>query len=296
MAKNDNEYQRLAYWADELPTNQDEEEIQCIINYLKSHVTWKQLLPFIKVGPDTVAAIGRLWRGKRNSTKYYSIQIRSRKLPDQLFRYTPFHPARLKELFCDNVLYLPSPSHFNDPFDCSLDEESRLTFIDAGIGCFSSKDDNILMFSHYADRHRGICFGVDSIKLVQSMSEMNNGIEAQIRPVWYFSVLPTLDFRTQPALSATCKDDLWSYEDEHRLFMVHRANLKPFGRYPFNSDAFTSVIFGCKASDECVSYIKSITGDLSHLEYFKAHQDPNRFGVKLLRIRRLGSALTSRST
>lgn len=287
MAENDNEYQRLAYWADDLPTDHNDEEIQSIINYLKSYVTWKQILPFIKVGPDTIAAIGRLWRSKRNSTKNYSIQIHCRKLPDQLFRYTPFCPDRLKELFCDDLLYLPSPSHFNDPFDCSLDEESRLTFIEAGIGCFSTKNDNILMFSHYADCHQGICFGIDPIKLVKSMSEMNNGIKAEFRPIWYFSVLPALDFKTQPALCATCKDDLWSYEDEYRLFMVHIASLKPSGLYRFNSDAFSSIIFGCKASDECVSYLKSITGDLSQLEYFKAHKEPNKFGVKLLRIRRL---------
>lgn len=286
-AEQDNEFQRLAYSADDLPTDPNDREIQDLIAYLQSNVKWSEIEPFVTLSLDSRICLAKMWERKQSSIDRYSIHIHRKQLPDQLFRYIRYDRERLLQLFKENRLYLPSPSQFNDPFDCSLDEPTRLTFIECGMGCFSAKKDNILMFSHYADHHRGLCFGVNPIQLATSMSDPKEGIRADVRPIWYFSTMPPLNFKTQPALCATCKHDVWSYEEEYRLFLARESSLLPSGAYHFNPNSLTSVIFGCRASDECISFIKTSCNHLPQIKYFKACREPNRFGVRLLKIEKL---------
>ena len=143
------------------------------------------------------------------------------------------------------------------------------------------------MFSHYADHHRGLCVGVDPSKLDNAMSDSTIGAHADIRQIWYFKTMPPLDFLKEPALCVTCKHDIWSYEQEYRLFLVRHGIVLPFGLRSLKPDAFTSIIFGCRASDEAISFIKSITSPLRVLKYFKAERQPNIYGVHLLDIRKL---------
>jgi hypothetical protein len=285
-AQQDREFQILSYWADTLKGNQDNEH-QSLLTYLQWNVQWPQIEPFINLDPNSRLHVAKMWQHKQASTNGYSIHIRCRKLPSELFRYSPFDKDRLLQLFRESNLYLPSPKQFNDPFDCSLDEATWLTFIECGMGCFSAKNNNILLFSHYADRHRGICFGVDPVKLALSLCNEADHVNADIRPIWYFNQMPPLDFMASPALCATCKHDVWSYEEEYRLFLSRHAKLLPSGTYAFSQDSLTSVIFGCCTSDECLSFVKAITSSHPTLKYFKAIRQPNRFGVELFEIAKL---------
>jgi hypothetical protein len=276
--------QDLEYGAIEYPDDLSAEPK--LIDYLQTHVKWSELEPFVTLSQDSKIRLAKMWESKKNQMDGYSIQILYKKLPDELFRYTRFNQQRLSQLFRDNELYLPSPSQFNDPFDCSLDEQTRLACIEWGVGSFSAKNDNILMFSHYANDHRGICFGVNPQKLADSM-ESPKVIKADVRPVWYFSKMPPLDFGREPALCVTCKHDVWKYEEEYRLFLLRKASPLPSGAYKFGPESLTSVIFGCRASDKCISFIKTVSGHLPSIKYFKACRQPNRFGVDLLEITKL---------
>ena len=35
------------------------------------------------------------------------------------------------------------------------------------VGCFSERNDSLLMWSHYADEHRGLCFGYNLCDLIK---------------------------------------------------------------------------------------------------------------------------------
>ncbi len=53
-----------------------------------------------------------------------------------------------------------NPEYFNDPFDPyykRIDIELLKNLKNIKMTCFSSKDDNLLLWAHYADYHRGIC-------------------------------------------------------------------------------------------------------------------------------------------
>jgi len=257
-----------------------------MIDYLQTHVKWSMLEPFVTLSRDSKIRLAEMWNSKKDRIDGYSINFGLKQLPNELFRYIRFNEQYLSQLFRDNKFYLPSPNQFNDPFDCSLDETTRLASIAWGIGCFSAKNNDILMFSHYANHHRGICFGVNPQELTNSMSDPK-GIKAQIRPVWYFNKMPPLDFSHEPALCVTCKHDVWKYEEEYRLFLVRGASPLPSGAYKFNPKSVTSVIFGCRASDRCISFIKRVSSHLPDIKYFKASRQPNRFGVELLEIKKL---------
>jgi Protein of unknown function (DUF2971) len=142
------------------------------------------------------------------------------------------------------------------------------------------------MFSHYADNHRGLCVGFDAHLLIDSLTAMNTPLRADVRPVWYLSKIPTLSLDIQPALCATCKSGIWSYEHEFRVFMSKGSSLSAYGLFAFDRGAITDVICGCQATDDTVAVCKSLTNDLPSCKQKKAFQVPNLFGVQLYEIQK----------
>lgn len=290
--KND-EFEKLSYWADNLPTEPTvpvNGETSKLIAYLKQHVKWKKIQPFLRILPNINSGLVKLWKNiETHSNNNYSITLHYRKLPVELFRYVPCNIEFLKVLFQKDELFLPSPSQFNDPFDCGFDEDIRLTFIEAAMGCFSSENNNILLFSHYADKHKGICFGIDPIRMVESISELNESASAHIRPIWYFKKLPNLDFDESKALFATCKDIVWEYEKEYRLFIEYKSSIRlmPSMHYRFSKDAIKSVTFGCNTADSDIAEIKKLTSHNENIQYFRAYRRSNKFGIELSNIQKL---------
>ena len=102
-----------------------------------------------------------------------------------------------------------------------------------GIACFSEKADDILMWSHYSDGHRGFYLEFDTRFEPFSKS----------LPVKYSETLPILSPRdkTIPPLMilATTKSIGWSYEKEWRAF--HEEGDKEFG---IDVETLTGVYFG----------------------------------------------------
>ena len=93
---------------------------------------------------------------------------------------------------------------------------------DIGVACFSEISDSILMWSHYADYHRGICLEYDKTELLN-----NRAAEMCIFPVLYEERMPdngeTL-FTDEPVEIAGMmyqtlftKHISWSYEREWRM-------------------------------------------------------------------------------
>jgi hypothetical protein len=119
------------------------------------------------------------------------------------------------------------------------------------------------------------------------MTTQNPGSRADIRPVWYFRVMPKLSITTQPALCATCKHDIWQYENEYRLFMAKGSSLMPSAVYSFDRNAIVEVIFGYRATDDSIAKAKSFTGNIPNCVNKKAVRVPNQFGVQLQIVQKL---------
>jgi hypothetical protein len=251
------------------------------VSYLRRAVPWGMLAPYLSCPPYLRDAAAAVWSRPAAQSGAFSALLQRISVPDTLYRYIRFRADWARELLSEGKLFMPCPAMFNDPFDCSLDESVRLTFIESAIGCFSTIPDDVLMFSHYADNHRGLCVGFDARRLLSSLTGRNKPLWSDLRPVWYFPVMPPLSRSSQPALCATCKHDIWAYEREFRVFIVRGSSLVPSGAFAFDREAISEVILGCKATDDTVAACKSLTDDLPSCKRLRAVQRPNQFGVQL---------------
>ncbi len=117
-----------------------------------------------------------------------------------------------------------------------------------GIFCMSSKRDNILMWSHYADAHRGFCLGFRTA----------NPFFGQALPIHeYSSDRPCLNLiepldSNQIAKALLTKANDWEYEDEWRL-VVHPGSSgdeKDPGVHTYPPEALVEVILGCRMTPQ----------------------------------------------
>lgn len=257
------------------------------LKFIQETITWNALVPHLSCPDYFREPIGSLWNGSVSSGNPISIHFQKIAIPKIVYRYMTFRHDRASQLLKEGKLFLPCPAMFNDPFDCSLDDATRLTFIEAAIGCFSTVPDDVLMFSHYADNHRGFSVGFDTRKLIRSITSLNRPLKADIRPVWYFPTMPRLSLKTQPALCATCKSDIWRYENEFRVFITNGSAIAPSSAFTFDRNAIVEIICGCKASDDTIATCKTLTNDLINCKRKKAIQSPNQFGVQLHEIHKI---------
>lgn len=125
-----------------------------------------------------------------------------------------FSPAELKDVTA--ALYSQSKEQMASIFKNSLIEYEISS---SGLCSLSEENDNLLMWAHYADKHQGVCVGLDIIKLRPYIASMH--------PV-LIKVKYTSDFKTEEffvshrrALS-NCyrtKAVLWKYEKEIRIVL-----------------------------------------------------------------------------
>ena len=140
-----------------------------------------------------------------------------------------------------------------------------------GICCFSKLYDSILMWSHYADYHKGICLKFDITKDPDLFS-IN-------LPVHYSRKLPVFDL-------FSCQDKIfnkliqpkfmaWKYESEVRIFKgkkdLENNKLTNQRIFKFKNEALQEIIFGTNASEKDIKIIKKLCekSDKNHVKFSK---------------------------
>ena len=128
-------------------------------------------------------------------------------------------------------------------------------FESMGIACFSlneedkAKDKNLLLWSHYADSHKGarLKFDIlDDVLYMFSLDKLMNPI-LNLRKVDYEIYFPVLNYIRdqldfQIKLIST-KSEHWDYENEVRILST-----KP-GPVQFNKEALSEITFGCNVNE-----------------------------------------------
>ena len=133
-------------------------------------------------------------------------------------------------------IWLSNPYRFNDPVDPFIKIYSNMYkyLMDrVKIACLSSSNNNTLMWSHYADKHEGICIGYDindpnlyknfttMFKVIYDMEiiNLNNFFSSNfytpkrlgnIREEYFETCIETLKLFLY-------KSKEWNYEDEYRI-------------------------------------------------------------------------------
>lgn len=149
----------------------------------------------------------------------------------------------------------------------------------AGICSFGGNPRSILMWSHYADHHRGVCLQFEIAR--------NLGIFALAFPVAYSEEYPVLNWvnEQEKIVDVLLRKFIgWKYEEEQRIIIPELAG-KFIG---FRSVALTGIIIGCSASNETVDRLNEIIGErisqgLAAPKLYRAFKDDGKFRLIIKR-------------
>lgn len=145
-----------------------------------------------------------------------------------------------------------------------------------GICCFSATKNNLLMWAHYSDAHKGVCVGYSSDKLVETYE--------QIYWVKYGKKFPIIEFEFNhyasiPNEIMIHKSSDWKYEKEIRIIGQN-------GLHSFKRKTIKEIIFGLNTP---VSQIRAIMAllfqlDYKHVELKQVIISDNEYQVKFKRL------------
>ena len=156
-----------------------------------------------------------------------------------------------------NKMYNISDPEFN--FILKYTDYDKLNNAKRGITCFSRDNASILMWSHYANNHSGVCLGFDIDEsdeyLIKFFDETKNqklfldGRVCRLLPIEYvsFNKRPSIDMTNAQESwwkILTFKSDLWKYEAEERI-MIYSNNQIIFPRtLHYKPDCLKEIICG----------------------------------------------------
>ena len=198
-----------------------------------------------------------------------------------IYKYMPISEFAIRSLI-NNELYFNHPDNFNDPFDCTCkfyrgeekDAISNRQYIDGydkffdneesgfskiikdiiGICCFTEKENDFLMWAHYANGHRGICLKFEWEKDSDFFKGLKVNYSNEIPTVGHFM---NKEFGPEAARATILtKLDPWAYEAEIREIIPNPKDNDRLKRFAPHS--LVEIIFGEKISDYDETLIKNI--------------------------------------
>jgi len=186
--------------------------------------------------------------------------------PEKLYKYKSLEGDGFKHtqgIFATSKIYLPHVNQFNDPFEGKFRLHQELPEGDryakflsraasaiatwymvgrvsdkACLFCLSERRDDILLWSHYAGCHEGICIEFDTTVEGSPFSACQ---KVEYRPE--FNVIEG-DVKGIFERACLVKAKHWDYELEWRLIRRDEQFVK------FPKDCLTAVILGCRISEE----------------------------------------------
>lgn len=175
--------------------------------------------------------------------------------------------------------YLPSASrnlqfreHVQSGLDAAFENRKHVMLNERGVCCFSDHNDDILMWSHYADCHKGFCLGFKTDAEPFSRAwrvEYQSDIPA-VNPTSL--ILDEVDdaFHAMIVTKFKC----WSYEQEWRLFH-EEADVA----YGYAAGALESIYFGASMPERHQLVIGKLL-DGTGTKLHRMERDPAQFSVR----------------
>ena len=228
-----------------------------------------------------------------------------------LYKYRDFGEYTDK-IIINSELYFGSHKDFNDPFDCNMEFRGINSYSDeefqkyckeknisdkikvdylcelkqklikakdqVGILCMSRNKKNILMWSHYANYHKGLCFGFEygfydkppiTYKKVEYLRRDNYNLIS-------FFKSQGEEIRRM----FTTKSRFWKYEKEVRLLDLSGG--KTVGVKKFNKKYLKEIIFGTKADETDIKKTIQLCemNEFRHVKFKKANFVSGKFALK----------------
>lgn len=188
----------------------------------------------------------------------------NRKYP-VLYRYVPLNTYALSSILHEDVYMLPA-SKMNDVFEAAAyginatsqktqkanDKAQQELYLKA----FSFEENNNLMWSHYADEHRGIC-------IEYNFNYAPAEVTQHLYPVQYsnkrFTFQNPDSLKPHPFLLLQKSKD-WKYEKEFRLIYQRDKQKDKLSEKDFvvKLNCITKIIFGLRTKQSDMDLVKSV--------------------------------------
>ncbi len=218
----------------------------------------------------------------------------------KLYRYQPINQKTLSSLVKEKN-WVSDPLDFNDPFEFSFKEiynankQNELTYLEEdsrmvrqlyheivsnyGVVCYSSVVPNILLYSHYADKHRGLCLEF----------EVENIENSNLKEVEYCTEFKRIAFslennsqKEEIEMILTSKSTVWACEKEYRQIFNFKNN---YTNYP---GKLTRIIFGCQAKSDDIDVVVNLQSlNNTEIEFCKTFIFPNSYELGISTTTRL---------
>lgn len=169
----------------------------------------------------------------------------------------------------------------------------------AGVLSLTSSNENLVLWAHYGDSHRGFVIGLKPgfPPLVQQAWDVQG--EGELRPVVYSPTraIVAIDRIDLAPDTLYQKHDRWRYEDEWRVVrrLVHcdvaiqdSSGMDRFFMWRLDPAAIARVDVGEFASDDTLKAINDATAPgtpLQHVEVYRARMNAGRTAFKFERLR-----------
>jgi len=160
----------------------------------------------------------------------------------------------------------------------------------AGIFCCSRIPGNITMWSHYAEKHQGVCLEYDILKDLYAFDFVNPVEYTEIFPekASLLEILNNFD-KLLLNVSLLTKSDCWENEQEIRVVKINQT-----GKIEINSDCLKSIIFGLRCPEKDKEEIINIMlekGYDKNTEIKRAVKAENAYKLNIEKVGVLGDSI-----
>ena len=160
------------------------------------------------------------------------------------------------------------------------EKKQQENLYDIGCSCFSELNNNLLMWSHYSDGHKGFCLEFDT-----SLDPFKKAYKVEYsdsfpswNPITIFLEKKKSDRRALSPLLT--KYSCWEYEKEWRIF-----HHQPRTFFNYNVDSLKSVYFGVAIEYSHLEIICLILqGQNPRVSFYKAKRSSNKYEIKFEKV------------
>jgi hypothetical protein len=161
-----------------------------------------------------------------------------------------------------------------EEWDCTLGGHNN----EYGIVCLSKKPNDILMWSHYAEKHKGYCLKFNTLLLANAFSCYDVKYRRN-----YPRIKECSGLNEMADIFMTSKSNHWEYEEEVRLLMPPSNG----GRsHKFPPEALEGVTFGCNMEETNKDNIRQLLNDKGYcnLPIFQASKSKKSYSLEIMPI------------
>ena len=159
--------------------------------------------------------------------------------------------------------------------------------------CFSRSESEILMWSHYADQHKGIVLSFDEKEMFEDIIPKNL-IKVNFADIKYCQRRPSgvsAEYMLENKFISdiTTKGKFWSYEEEIRIAFNYDASAKHIAINDeqnafirFNPKSLKGAYFGCRNDiNESDPHFMELLDEYKHLKLYQLRTSPDSYSLNI---------------